>query len=280
MSETVALIGVGALGKALLKQLHKAGKRVQAYDVEEAARQFAHEQGAVVKASAAAAALGATHIHVLVASDTQAPDATTGQTGALTMAAAGCVLLLHSTILPETTRAVGKTGAEKGVRVIDAPITGVPHRLETGQGMFLVGGAKEDVEDVRSYLLKLGSAVHHFGPLGAGNVAKLAKNLYNASERVLLAEILNLVAAGGLDIRQFLEMQIAAEPRPAVAEWARNFDIAEGHARPRPTTNLFGKDVMLAATLSRGLSLNAPLTEGVQQTAERWLEGWGQHPKT
>lgn len=279
MTETVALIGVGALGKALLQQILKTGRRVQAYDVNEAARSAAAQLGASVAPSAAAAAKGASRLHVLVASDQQLIDATLGTAGVLDNAERGSVLLLHSTVLPATTVWIAHAAAEKGVTTIDAPITGVPQRLAAGHGVFLVGGPDDAVAGVRSYLLELGSDVYQFGPLGSGNVAKLAKNLYNASERVLLSEILDLVAAGGIDMRQFMAMQIASSPRPAATEWEENFTLADGRAKHRPTTNLFGKDVAIAAAYSRSLGLEAPLTEGVARTAEAWLLAWGQKPR-
>lgn len=276
MPDRVALVGVGAMGRALLKRLRAAGKHVQAYDIDPAARDAAAADGAIVARSPAAAAQDATVVHVIVASDEDVLQATMGTDGVLAGASAGAIVLLHSTILPATTKTVADAAAGKGVHVLDAPVGGVPRRLEEGQSTFLLGGPADLVDSVRPHLLSIAKAVHHFGPLGAGNVAKLAKNLLNAGERVLLAEILRMVAAGGLDVRQFLDMQIATEKEPAVAMWSKNFSIVDGHAVPRPTTNLFGKDVRLAVELSRSLALDTPVTEGVGRTAAAWIAEWGQ----
>ena len=165
MSNKVALIGVGALGKALLKRLQGAGRYVQAFDVEPSALEAAKVEGAKVMGSAAAAARGASHIHVIVATDEQMLEATTGRSGVLAGASPGSVLLLHSTTLPMTTIKVAEAAKLQRVSVLDAPITGIPTRFEAGDGTFLVGGSREDVDAVRPYLLELGREVRHFGPL-------------------------------------------------------------------------------------------------------------------
>ena len=274
MSDRVGLIGVGAMGRALLSRLRAAGKEVQAYDVSSAALQAARDGGATAAASAAAAARDASYVHVIVASDDEPIEATLRPDGVLAGAAPGTLVLLHGTILPATTRQIAIAAAESKIDVLDAPIIAIPKRLQAGHAGFLLGGRDDLVEGVRGYLLQLGEAVHHFGPLGAGNVAKLARALMNAGERILLAEVLDLAEAGGLDLPQFLAMETAGRSQSAVAAWEQNFIIERGHARHRPATNLFNKDVMLAAKLAEAYGLDAPLTQGAARTSARWVREW------
>ena len=274
MPDQVALIGVGAMGRALLARLRGAGKEVRAYDVASAAQQAAREGGATVAASAAQAARGTACVHVIVASDEQTIDATLGADSVLQAAVPGTLIFLHGTIMPATTQRIAQAAAASNVDVIDAPIAAVPSRLQAGEAAFLVGGPAALVEKARPYLLQLGEAVHHFGPLGAGNVVKLARALMNAGERVLLSEVLAVLSAGGIDPRQFLEIE-SAENRPSnLARWEKNFEIENGQARHRPATNLFNKDVMLAAKLAALYGLDAPMSHGAADTAEKWVEEW------
>jgi 3-hydroxyisobutyrate dehydrogenase-like beta-hydroxyacid dehydrogenase len=274
MTDTVALIGVGAMGKALLARLQLAGKRVQAFDVSDAGRTAAREGGATAMDSAAAAARGATHIHVFVRTDEQEIGAALGATGVLATAAPGTFLFLHSTVLPATTLRVGAAARAKHVRALDVPVTSVPARVQDGEAVFLVGGAADDVEATRSYLMVLGKSLHHFGPLGAGNVAKLAKNLANAAERVLMDEVLRVAESGGLDPRVFLDMMRSVDQGSLISRWERTFTIANGHATHRPASNLFNKDMKLAAAYAAAQGLEVPMTQSAAETGLRWSAQW------
>jgi 3-hydroxyisobutyrate dehydrogenase len=279
MSDQVGLIGVGAMGRALLSRLRGAGKEVRAYDVAEAARTAAKDGGATVVKTPAEAARGAAFIHVIVASDEQVMETAMGPEGFLTTAPAGSTVLLHSTILPTTTKEIAAAGAKSKIEVIDAPITAVPPRLKEGHGVFLVGGSDKQVAAVRDHLLSIGKDVQHFGPLGAGNVAKLAKALINAGERVLLNEVLDLAASGELNLEQFLEMEKATGNEGPVMRWERIYAIENGRARHRPATNLFNKDIKLAAELAKTYKLDAPMTQGAARTSARWVQEWEKLPK-
>ena len=100
MTDTVALIGVGAMGKALLSRLQVAKKNVRAFDIAEAGREAARAGGAEVVGSAAEAARGAAYIHLFVRTDEEEIEATLGPKGVLAEASAGALLILHPTVLP------------------------------------------------------------------------------------------------------------------------------------------------------------------------------------
>src|SRR4051812_29366211 len=102
----VGLIGVGAMGAALLARRRLPGMAVRAYDVSAARPPLAGEGGAEPVATPEAAARDAAYVHVFVASDEQVLDCCLGADGALATAAPGAVVFLHSTILPATTRRV------------------------------------------------------------------------------------------------------------------------------------------------------------------------------
>lgn len=233
--------------------------------------------GAIVMPSAAAAAHDVTYVHVIVASEDQTTQAVLGTDGVLAGASPGTLVFLHGTILPSTTRHIAETAAKQNIDVLDAPIAGVPKNLEIGKSAFMLGGPQAVVEKVRDYLLQLGDRVQHYGPLGAGNVAKLARAMLNAGERVLLAEVLAIVEAGGLDAEEFLRNE-TAEARPsALSLWGNLFIMENGKARPRPATNLFNKDVLLAAKLAESQGLDAPISQGAARIARRWVQEWANH---
>lgn len=251
MTHLVGLIGVGAMGKALLARLRKANCDVQAYDIAEPALQAARDGGAKTVASAAAAAKGAKFIHVFVRSDAEVSDAVLGPNGVLAGAEPGSTILLHSTILPTTTRHVAEVAATRGVRIIDAPITAVPAKVQAGDAAFLVGGSDADVAAVRDHLQSLGKSVNHFGPLGAGNVAKLVKNLTNGAERVMIAQALMLAEAGGIDVRMLIDIMKSESQGPLINNWEKAFTLENNHIGLKGGQNIFNKDMPLAAQLTK-----------------------------
>src|SRR5581483_11238613 len=250
MPKQVALIGIGAMGLVLLKRLRTLGMDVSAFDVAPEAMQKASEAGGLIASSPAEAAHGAVYIHVIVPKDEQAAEVTLGRDGVLKQAAPDSVLFLHSTMLPETTKRIAEVAAQANVEVLEATITGIPSRLEAGNAEMLVGGPDALVERTRDYLEKVVGPVHHFGPLGAANIAKIAAAFVAGANRVVLAEALAMVEAGGLDPEQFLNVLRKVGAKLPAERWEEIFVIKNGHAWHRPSTNLFRKDVGLAAKLA------------------------------
>jgi 3-hydroxyisobutyrate dehydrogenase-like beta-hydroxyacid dehydrogenase len=274
MFRSVGLVGVGAMGQALLQRLVLAGVKVRAYDISEESMAAARELGAETVESAAEASRNVEAVHLFVRTDQEEIDATTGPRGLLEGTAGGTVLFLHSTVLPETTRRVAAAAANVKVDVVDAPVTSVPRYVSAGEGVFLVGGDPDVVARVRPYLDNLGKRVYYFGPLGSGNIAKIAKNSINAMERIALAEVISIVEAGGLKVQDFLEMAEATDQGSTVARWHRAFSINGNHALPRPASNLLNKDIGLAADLAHALGLQTPITRSAADTAKVWVAGW------
>lgn len=278
MGETVALIGVGQMGRALTHRLKAAGHEIRAFDIAEEPMQTARDLGAIPVASSAEAAQGAAIVHVFVREDREVLDATTGPGGVLEGAAPGTLLILHSTILPATTFQVAEAAKARDVEVLDACVTSVPRRLQAGEGIFLAGGPPDLVDRARAHLLPLGRAVHHFGPLGAGNTAKIAKNLTNGVERVMWAEVAMIVEAAGLDPRQFFDMAKTASHGAMVETWERVVRIGDGPAGPQRTGGIFNKDIQHAARLAADVGVAAPVTRAAAAEALQWVREWAAEP--
>ena len=271
MGEMVALIGVGKMGRALLHRLKLQGHDVAAFDIASEPMETARALGAETAASSAEAAQAAAIVHVFVHNDQEVFDATLGPAGVLEGAKPGTLVLLHSTILPATTFRVAEAAGTRGIDVLDAAVTSVPRRLQAGEGNFLVGGREELVTRARAHLLPLGKSVHHFGPLGAGNTAKIAKNLLNAAERILLFEVMEVAAAGGLDLGKFMKMAVAADHGSNISRWDRSLEIVDNQPVAKIVGNIFTKDIVLAGELVETLGMPAPITRGAAATAAVWV---------
>jgi 3-hydroxyisobutyrate dehydrogenase len=279
MTSPVGLVGVGKMGSALLSRLKAAGAGVRAFDIKDTAMEAAQAGGAETVGSAKEAARGANIIHVFVRTDQEIFDATLGAEGVLAGAGKGATVILHSTILPATTRRVAEAAVAQGVRGIDACVTSVPRLVRDGVATFLVGGPDDVVAEMRPHLQSLGRAVWHFGPLGAGNAAKLVKNLTNAMERVMWVEALTLIETAGIDPHRFIEMVQSVDKGSAIAAWEKIMRIEDGHVAPQPAGGLFRKDVQHAAKLARDLGLTLELTQGAADVTARWAARADEAPR-
>jgi len=279
MTEIIGLIGIGKMGSALLERLIIAGKTVQAFDIHPSAMDVARQGGAETKGSAAEAAKGARFVHVFAHNDDQVLNATIEANGVLESAAPGTIVLLQSTILPATTHRVAEVASKKGIHVIDAAVTSVPRLVREGSATFLVGGPDDIVAKVRPHLESLGKTVWHFGPLGAGNAAKLAKNLTNVIERVMWAEAVKLAATAGLDPNQFIDMAISIGKCGMIEQRERVLDIENGQVEPNHATSIFTKDVQQATQLARDLGLDLQLSQATADITGRWLKQWAAEEK-
>lgn len=273
MVKTVGLIGAGALGQAVIYRLIRAGIGVKAYDVSASACVAARELGATVVGSAQEAARAVDCVQVSVRTDDEVVEATLGDTGVLSVMQPGVMLVIHSTVFPMTTRAVGEAAGQKGVAVLDAAVIGVPAWIREGNVSFLVGGPADAAEVLRPHLLTIGRAVYYFGPLGSGNMAKLVKNLASAVDRVIMVEVMELAEAGGLAPREVLDM-MREEYLPLTRDWERTFEIRDGHAVAKPATSLLNKDIGHAADLAAEFGLDLPLTRSTAARAAEWVAKW------
>jgi 3-hydroxyisobutyrate dehydrogenase-like beta-hydroxyacid dehydrogenase len=267
--ETVGMVGVGAMGSALLERLRLADVSATVYDVAPAALERARAQGATCVGSAAAVARAATLVDVVVRTDQEVQDAVLGPDGVLAGAAPGTLVLLHSTILPQTTRAVAEAARPRGVEVIDACMVGVPRVVRAGNLSFVVGGPPELFERARPHLLRMGKQALHVGPLGAGNAAKLIKNLVTGAEALVIHEALLIGEAAGIPYRDALAMMRQVSTGSVLDRWDTAFDASGAGPTPLGSANLYDKDIPLAATLGREYGLDLPITEQLHAAGAR-----------
>ena len=267
--EKVGIVGVGAMGSALLERLKLVDVEATAFDIAPSAVDVARSMGAQVVPSSKSVAQASTIIDVVVRNDQDVLDCTIGKDGILEGAAAGTLVLLHSTILPETTKKVADAARERNVHVIDACMTAVPRVVRQGGLTFLVGGPSELVERARPHLLNMAKEVMHMGALGTGNVAKLIKNLVTGSEALIVHEAIRIGLAGGIPCDEALEMMRKTRSESTLNRWKERFDISETSPTLRAGTNVYQKDIPLAAQVGKQLGLDIPITEQLAAAGQR-----------
>lgn len=263
------MIGVGAMGLALLERLKLADVAVTAYDTYAPALEQARVLGCKIASTAAEVARASTLVDVIVRTDEDVVQCMTGPGGVLENAKQGTLVLIHSSILPQTVKQIEAAAQPKAVGVVDACMTGVPAVVRSGNLCFLVGGAGDLVARAEPHLLKMGKQVLHMGPAGTGAVAKLIKNMVSGSETLIVHEAIQIGLAGGIPYPQALEMMRQTGHDSVLNRWQRTFDPSGENPLPKSGRNVMSKDIPLAAELARLYGLDTPITEQLGKAAAR-----------
>ena len=261
--EKIGFVGTGAMGSALLSRLKLANVTALAFDIAPAALTAARKEGAETVSSAKAVAQACTLIDVVVRTDQEVLQCVLGEGGVLEGAAPGALVLLHSTIRPTTTKKVAEAAADKRVNVIDACMTAVPKVVREGGLTFLVGGQKAFFERAKPHLLKMAKDAVHMGPLGCGNVTKLFKNMVTASEALVVYEALQIAKAGGVSYKAALDVMQKTKSQHILDRWDTRYDFSSGELKFISGTNLYDKDLPLAAEVGRTLGADIPVVEAL-----------------
>jgi len=196
----VAVIGLGRMGGPIADHLVAAGHEVWVYDVDREAVDVRVAAGARAAASPADAAAGAQVVCVVVFDDAQAVDVIAGPTGVLRTLRNDTVVCVHTTVTVDTIRVLAGLGAEQGVAVLDAGISGGETGAGAGTLLTMVGGEPDAVERARPVLMAFSKEVLHPGPLGAGMALKLARNATGYAMMAAVHEAMALAVAAGVDL--------------------------------------------------------------------------------
>jgi 3-hydroxyisobutyrate dehydrogenase-like beta-hydroxyacid dehydrogenase len=259
--EKIGFVGTGAMGSALMSRLKLANVQATAFDIAPAAMEAARKEGAQTATSAKAVAQASTIVDVVVRTDQEVLDCTMGKDGILEGAAPGTLVLLHSTIRPTTTKKIAQAAAETRVYVIDACMTAGPSAVRQGERTFLVGGQKALFDRAKPHLMNMAKDAVHMGPLGCGNVTKLFKNMVTASEALIVYEALQIGKAAGIDYKAALDLMQKTKSQHVLDRWDMRFDITGGDLKFNAGTNLYDKDLPLAAEVGKALGATIPVTE-------------------
>jgi 3-hydroxyisobutyrate dehydrogenase-like beta-hydroxyacid dehydrogenase len=259
--EKIGFVGTGAMGSALLSRLKLVNVQATAFDIAPAAMEAARKEGAQTATSAKAVAQASTIVDVVVRTDQEVLACTMGKDGILEGAAPGTLVLLHSTIRPTTTKRIAEAAAETRVYVIDACMTAVPSAVRQGGLTFLVGGQKALFDRAKPHLMNMAKDAVHMGPLGCGNVTKLFKNMVTASEALIVYEALQIGKAAGIDYKAALDLMQKTKSQHVLDRWDRRFDLSGGDLKFNAGTNLYDKDLPLAAEVGKALGATIPVTE-------------------
>jgi len=198
----VGYIGLGNMGAPMATRLLERPGTLVVCDARPETTQPFTEAGATAVATPAEVAAQATVISVTVLDDTQVRDVVAGPDGILSTARPGTVVAVHSTISDVTATELAEICRERGVDLVDAPVSGGAPGAQQGRLAVMVGGSDDAFEAVREPFGYFAELVIHAGPVGAGTRMKLARNLLHFVSFTAASEAQRLAEAAGIDIRK------------------------------------------------------------------------------
>ena len=270
MTIRVAFLGLGRMGSGMASCLVRAGHEVSVFNRSfEKARAV---KGARVCTSAREAASGAEAIVTMTASDESSGAVWTGADGVLAAdVAANAFAIECSTLSYDWVKRLSSEVASKGLRYIDAPVTGLPAAAAAGELTLLIGALAQDLDAARPLLAAFSNRIFHFGAVGTGTAYKLMINMMGAVQIAAAAEGMAMAERAGLDLRVVADAIATSQAAsPQVVRNTRRMAEDDHDQNVAFTPVLRLKDVDYALQLARQLNLATPFGE-VARTAFRQL---------
>lgn len=194
------LVGLGLMGAPMSQHVLSAGLELTCCDLDVEALAEAERRGAHTVEHPAAVAQASDVSLVVVPSDEDVREVCLGEHGLLSGASTGSVIVICSSVTPQTCVDIAEAASAVGVEVLDAPLTGGIRGAEQGNLTLLVGGSPTTLETARPVLESFSRALHVLGPVGSGQVGKTVNNVIHWGEIVVITEALALGAKLGVDV--------------------------------------------------------------------------------
>ncbi|MBO3676061.1 2-hydroxy-3-oxopropionate reductase [Streptomyces sp. NEAU-YJ-81] len=258
-SRKIAFIGLGIMGGPMAANLVKAGHTVTGYNRGRAAVDTLTAAGGRGADSIAEAVREAEVVITMVPADPQVKEVVLGEGGVLEHAGPGTLLIDMSSITPQTSLEVDAAARDKGLRTLDAPVSGGEAGAIEGVLSIMVGGDPDDFAAAGPVFEALGTTIVHVGPHGAGQTVKAANQLMVAIHLQALAEAVVFLENADVDLKAALEVlggglagsTVLARKRQAVLD--RDF-------KPGFRIDLHHKDMGIVIDAAR--AVGAPLPVG------------------
>jgi 3-hydroxyisobutyrate dehydrogenase len=267
----IGFIGVGTMGLPMAKNLVKKGFAVTAYDLNPEAVRAAAAAGMTAAASTAEAVAGMDLVITMLPSSPHVEAVYTGDGGVLAAARPGTLCVDMSTIDPAVSRRIAGAATERGVRFMDAPVSGGVPRAAEGTLAIMVGGSPSDFDEALPALSAMGANVILVGPVGSGEVVKLCNNLIAGVTAVAVSEAFRIAEGFGVDPKIVTDVVSKSsghtwimEHMHPVAGLSPKAASSNGY-QPGFMTDLMCKDLGLAVNAARALRIPVFAAPAAQQ---------------
>jgi len=260
----IGFIGLGIMGKPMAQNLVKAGYELTVFDI------LSERMDDLVRAGARRGASGkdvAAQSEVVITTMPNSPhvrEAVLGPGGVLEGAKPGTILVDMSSIAPLASQEIAAQAREKGVAMLDAPVSGGEPKAIAGTLAIMVGGPQETFDQVKDILAKMGSSVTRVGEIGSGNVTKLANQIIVAPHIAAMSEALVLATKAGVNPEKVFQAIRGGLAGSAVLD-AKAPLALKGNFKPGFRIELHIKDMANALDTAHELGVPVPLSGVVMQ---------------
>lgn len=279
----IAFLGLGRMGLPMATRLIDAGHDLSVYNRTLAKAAPLVERGAELATSPKTAVRDVEAIVAMVGDDTASKQLWQGRDGALAgRPIPGALAIECSTLSQSWVHRLAEKAALRGLRYVDAPVTGLPTAAAQGELTLLVGADAADLDAARPLLAPLSAEIIHFGPVGAGTSYKLIVNLMGAVQIAATAEALVAAERAGLDLEQVVDaLGKGQAASPQVVRNSRRM-LATHHDRDVLFTgSLRLKDTRYGVRLARQLDVDARLGRAALQAYQHLVDlGFGEQNET
>src|SRR5262245_14313250 len=264
MAQTIGFIGLGIMGRPMARNLIKAGYPLVVHNRSRAAVDELAGAGAKAVTSPREVAGSCDVLITMLPNSPDVEQVALAKDGVIEGARQGLIFVDMSTISPIVTQKVGKVLEPKGVRMLDAPVSGGEKGAIEGTLSIMVGGDKGLFDQVLPIFQAMGKTITYLGPLGFGGFTKLANQIIVAVNLTALGEALTLARKAGLD-RELTLKALAGGLAGSRCLDQKTPNYVQGSYKPGFKVDLHYKDLGLIMEAARALGVPLPATAVVQE---------------
>jgi 2-hydroxy-3-oxopropionate reductase len=260
----IGFIGLGIMGKPMTKNLLKAGYELVVFDLNKDSVKDVAAAGAIAVSSVGEVARQCQTIITMLPNSPQVKSVALGEGGIFEQAVSGSLYIDMSSIAPLVAKEVGGKLAEKGIRMLDAPVSGGEPKAIEGTLSIMVGGEEADFLEAEPILKQMGASVVRVGSIGSGNTTKLANQVVVALNIAAVSEAMVLAEKAGVD-PELVYRAIRGGLAGSTVMDAKTPMMMDRNFKPGFKIDLHIKDLLNALDTAKELGVPLMLTAQVMQ---------------
>ena len=265
MKPIIGFVGTGAMGAPMAHNLLKAGYPLVVYDLKDKAMEGLTKAGAEKASSPRELAKRSSVVITMLPASPDVEAAVLGPEGLIEGAKSGDIVIDMSSSYPTSTKMLCEQLAVKGIRMLDAPVSGGIKGAREGTLAIMVGGEEKDYEECLPVFEAMGKSVYHLGKIGAGHTVKALNNLCSACSMIITSEALLVAKKLGLAPEKVIDAINSSTGRSWSSQFKFPTFVLNNAFNSGFSIGLMNKDLETATRLGRELNVPMSLGELVQQ---------------